>query len=152
MVMLKPILVHRAFELLNRITSGNLPPFPAVCAVIESDGNILLIDRSDGLGLSLPGGIVKWGETLEEALRREVEEETGYQVSITRLVGIYSGPYRDPRASSVQIAYAATIINGQVRSSHEGIVVWTPKESLPNILAFDHTAVVTDYLSGEVKI
>lgn len=75
-------LAHWIFKLLSLITFGNLPPLVGVAAVVERDGKILMIVRNDGLGLSLPGGIIKWNETAEEALRREVLEETGYGVSV----------------------------------------------------------------------
>jgi 8-oxo-dGTP diphosphatase len=96
--------------------------------------------------------MMKWRESIEAALRREVQEETGFTVAITRLVGIYSGPYRDPRVSSVQIVYAVAIVDGQGKSSPEGRISWVPKDIMPDGLAFDHTAVMTDYLSGEMRL
>jgi 8-oxo-dGTP diphosphatase len=137
--------------LASRMTLGNLPPPVAVAAIVERDGKILLIARNDGLGLGLPGGIIKWNETVEEALRREVSEETGYEIAIAGLVGIYSGPYRDPRFSSVTIVYASTIVDGLGKSSWEGEIAWMAKGSLPGNLAFNHEIAVMDYLKGRVR-
>lgn len=140
---------RRFFDLLNLATLGNLSPLVAVAAVIERDGQILMIQRNDGLGLGLPGGIIKWKETTEEALRREVLEETGYEVAITGLIGVYSGPNRDPRFSCVEIAYSASIVDGHARPSPEGRLAWVSKASLPDNLAFDHEEAVVDYLEGK---
>lgn len=145
------LLARLFFELLNRAMLGNLPPFVGVAAVVERDGKILMIARHDGLGLGLPGGIVKWNETVEDALLREVREETGYEIVLTGLVGVYSGPSRDPRFSSVEIAYSGSIVNGYGRSSSEGRLAWVSKAGLPGELAFDHKEVLADYFEGKVR-
>jgi 8-oxo-dGTP pyrophosphatase MutT (NUDIX family) len=53
----------------------------ASIAIIHRDGQFLVIQRNDGRGVSLPGGIAGWKETEEETLRREVFEETGLRVT-----------------------------------------------------------------------
>ncbi|MGC1134970.1 MAG: NUDIX domain-containing protein [Nitrososphaeraceae archaeon] len=45
----------------------------------------------------LPGGFVNIGETIEEAARREVKEETSLDIELTDILGVYSDPKRDPR-------------------------------------------------------
>ena len=66
---------------------------PAVTAVvIDDDGRILLIHRTDNDRWALPGGEVELGESVSRAVIREVHEETGIDVEITGLVGIYSDP------------------------------------------------------------
>jgi ADP-ribose pyrophosphatase YjhB (NUDIX family) len=146
MVTFSPSVYHTVFETLNRMMFGNLPAFVAVAAVIERFESILFVDRSDGLGLSLPGGIVKWGETCENALKREVREETGYKIAITGFMGVYSSLHRDPRFSCVEIVYAGIIVGGNERSSSEGQIIWTHKTCLPSTLGFDHELVMRDYL------
>lgn len=65
----------------------------SVSAVIfDRRGRLLLQQRADGGQWGLPGGAVEVGESLVEALRREVREETGLSVSVRRLVGVYSRP------------------------------------------------------------
>ena len=59
-------------------------------AIFDKQGRILLTKRSDNGQWCLPGGAVDPGETVAEACEREVLEETGLQVRVKRLVGIYS--------------------------------------------------------------
>src|SRR5512139_2449847 len=59
-------------------------------AVFDEQGRILLTKRSDNGQWCLPGGAVDQGETVSEACVREVLEETGLQVRVKRLIGIYS--------------------------------------------------------------
>ena len=135
------------FRLLELATAGRLPPFAAVCAVIEKDGQVLMIDRTDGMGRCLPGGLMKNRETPHEALQREVVEETGFQVRVGRLIGVYSNPDSDPRFRCVLLAYQANITGGLPQSSTEGRLLWQDIYALPNNLAFDHNLVIDHYLS-----
>jgi ADP-ribose pyrophosphatase YjhB (NUDIX family) len=66
-----------------------MPAIGAVVAIIES-GRILLTQRDDFAVWCLPGGAVEDAESLEQAAAREAFEETGLQVRLTRLVGMYS--------------------------------------------------------------
>ena len=68
------------------------PKVAATC-IVEQDGKILMIRRAlqPGIGLwSVPGGYVDRGEVVEEAAAREVLEETGLEVEVQRLVGLFS--------------------------------------------------------------
>ena len=66
---------------------------PSVCAIIfDRRGRLLLQQRSDGGQWGLPGGSVEIGESVAEAVVREVHEETGLTVRPRRIVGVYSDP------------------------------------------------------------
>ena len=65
----------------------------SVSAVIfDRRGRLLLQQRSDGGQWGLPGGSVEIGESVTDAVRREVNEETGLNVAVKRMVGVYSDP------------------------------------------------------------
>ncbi len=66
---------------------------PGVAAIIQdAQGQILLQRRSDNGLWGLPGGSVEIGESVRDAIVREVREETGLTVEVVRLVGVYSDP------------------------------------------------------------
>ena len=94
---IKGLLAGLIFRMIALLTLGHISPILSACAIIEQDGKILLIDRADGLGYTIPGGIVRYKETVEQCVVREVREETGYIVAIKSIVGVYSGLRRDPR-------------------------------------------------------
>lgn len=93
--------------------------------VVDGEGRILLQRRSDSGNWALPGGAMDIGETFAESAVREVKEETGFDVRIDRIVGIYSDPghvfaYSDGEVrQEFNICLAATIVGGSLAVSHE---------------------------------
>jgi 8-oxo-dGTP diphosphatase len=84
---------------------------PATAAIVrDEEGRILLIQRSDTGQWCLPGGAVELGESESQAVRREVQEETGLAVEPERLVGVYSDPeantFTYPNGDVVQVINA----------------------------------------------
>jgi mutator protein MutT len=72
------------------VVTGDIPVC-AVGAIVLEKGEVLLVrrDHAPALGQwSLPGGRVEWGETLREAVGREVREETGIEIDVEGLAGI----------------------------------------------------------------
>jgi len=85
----------------------------------DSDGRYLLIRRSDTGTWCFPGGTIDWGETVREALVREVREETGARVcEVGKLVGVYGRADRDPRFHAVSIAVEVTVDVGKMIASN----------------------------------
>jgi 8-oxo-dGTP pyrophosphatase MutT (NUDIX family) len=105
---------------------------PAVSVIARDEtGRILLIHRTDNDLWSIPGGAVEPGESVRQAAVRETYEETGYDVVITGLVGIYTDPnhiiaYSDGEVrSQFSICLTGTVTGGQARTSSESSqVVW----------------------------
>src|ERR1700730_13520138 len=149
---LKGILAGLIFRLIALLTLGQISPILRACVIIERDGKFLLIDRSDGLGYTIPGGIVRYKETVEQCVLREAWEETGYHVTLNGLVGVYSSLGRDPRLRAVSIAYKGTITGGSEHGSGEGQPCWhTPGEVFGH-MAFDCESMLKDYLSGQQRL
>ena len=63
--------------------------------------------------LGLPGGFVNVGETIEEAARREVKEETSLDVELTNILGVYSDPKRDPRGHIMSTVFVGEVVTDE---------------------------------------
>jgi len=92
---------------------------------------------------AIPGGLVEYGETVEQAAIREAKEETGLEVKLTRLVGVYSDPTRDPRGHYISIAYLAETISGELKATTDAEEAKVFKRK-PEKLAFDHSKIFDD--------
>jgi molybdenum cofactor cytidylyltransferase len=122
-------------------------PKVAVLTVIPWEGGILLGLRRENPGSgrwSFPSGFVDRGEVVEQAAVREVLEETGLNVDITSLIGVYS----EPGKAVIVIAYAAEVRGGELQADDDLIELraYDP-ENLPE-MAFAHdTQIVRDWLA-----
>jgi 8-oxo-dGTP diphosphatase len=106
---------------------------------------IVLIERKyEPCGWALPGGFVDVGETLEQAARREAQEETALEVTLIALLGCYSDPARDRRGHTVSAVYVATA-SGEPKAQDDAaaLAVFDPAHCPP--LAFDHALIIEDY-------
>lgn len=128
-------------------------PRPAVtadCIVItrEAEPKVLLIQRGDEPfkgDWAFPGGFMNMDETTEQCAVRELEEETGLQVSKIQQIGAYSKVDRDPRGRTVTVAYLAIVdepmdVTGQ---DDAALAEWWSLSDLPH-LAFDHYDIMQD--------
>lgn len=125
-----------------------LTPLLAADVIIElldEPGRVVLIERRHPpLGWALPGGFVEVGESLERAAVREAKEETGLEVRLKTLLGLYSDPARDPRGHTVTAVYI-----GEARGAPKGGDDAAQAQAFdplnPPTLAFDHALVLGDY-------
>jgi 8-oxo-dGTP diphosphatase len=127
-------------------------PLLTVDGIVIHDDGLVVVRRArlpcKGR-MALPGGIVEYGETVEEAVVREVREETGLETVPERLVSIRSKADRDPRGHFVSIVFLLRVVGGRMRSGDDAdAVALVPLDPLPD-LAFDHTEIVRDFLAGE---
>ncbi|MFD8981492.1 NUDIX hydrolase [Streptomyces sp. NPDC059564] len=108
----------------NAPEANSIVPSVTVVAV-DGGGRILLIHRSDNDLWALPGGGVDTGESVADAAVRETREETGFDVEVTGLVGLYTDPrhviaYDDGEVrQQFSICFAARIVGGERRTSSE---------------------------------
>lgn len=107
---------------------------------VNDEGRILLQRRSDSGNWALPGGAMDIGETFAQSVVREVKEETGYDVRIDRIVGIYSDPghvfeYEDGEVrQEFNICLACMIVGGKLAVSSESTDVrFFPLDEIPNL-------------------
>jgi ADP-ribose pyrophosphatase YjhB (NUDIX family) len=127
---------------------------PAVCAAIfDGDGQVLLERRSDNGFWGLPGGAVEVGESVEQAVKREVMEETALVVEVKRLVGVYSDPRRNnihtyPSGSVVNwvaIVFECVRVDGELRISHESTDIrYFHVDDLPGKTLLSHVIRISD--------
>jgi 8-oxo-dGTP diphosphatase len=125
-------------------------PTLTVDAIIKRDGKILLIKRMNSPfknSWALPGGFVEYGERVEEALKREILDETGIRAEIMGIQGVYSKSERDPRGHVVSICYKA-VGKGRAKGGDDALEArfFSPQEILEMDLAFDHGKILKEYL------
>jgi ADP-ribose pyrophosphatase YjhB (NUDIX family) len=121
-------------------------PLPTVDVIIRTPGGIVLVKRRNPPpGWALPGGFIDYGESAEDAARREVKEETNLTVRDLRQFRVYSSPGRDPRFHTLSVVFTARAA-GQPRAGDDaaGIGVFR-RLTLPSPLAFDHGLILKDY-------
>ena len=115
--------------------------------VLHGDGFVLVKRGKEPFKgcWAIPGGIVEYGESVEQAALREALEETGLQVRLLALIGVYSEPGRDPRGHFVSVAFLAESVGGELKASSDAAEVSVFKEP-PPALAFDHARILSDAL------
>jgi 8-oxo-dGTP diphosphatase len=133
-------------------------PFPATpalttdCVVFDKSGRVLLIRRKNPPfkgRYALPGGFVDVGETVEDACRRELREETHLKVRKLVLIGVYSKPTRDPRGHTCSVAFLAQIESAQTdgaqaKAGDDAAAVKWICDWRRLKLAFDHAEILSD--------
>jgi 8-oxo-dGTP diphosphatase len=123
----------------------NAPRVAVDCVVTDADGRVLLIKRKNPPfrnRYALPGGFVEAGESVEDACRRELLEETGVRAGRLTLVGVYSEPGRDPRGPVISIAFRAHVRRPAARAGDDAAQVEWLRNWREASLAFDHADIL----------
>jgi 8-oxo-dGTP pyrophosphatase MutT (NUDIX family) len=120
------------FWVVSRVAFSVYQRFPifgalrCVVGVIRSGPHYLAIDRADGRGYGLPGGIAGRRESDEEAVRREIAEETG--LSVTSVEFVFRCPLTEPIPATIAVFRVAA--QGNIRGSWEGEPRWVTLSEL----------------------
>ena len=125
------------------------PSLTADIFIFDDDFNFILIKRLNDPYKNcwaLPGGFVEYGEKVEHAVIREAKEETGLDIELNKLVGVYSDANRDPRGHTVSVVYMASIVGGQLKSDTDAkdVQYFEISELNKMDLAFDHKQILND--------
>lgn len=134
----------------------------SVSALVWQGDAILLMRRSDNGYWGLPGGFVEVGESVADAARREVAEETGWKVELTGLIGVYSDPathtvdYGSGPRGRVQIVNlcfrAEAVAPGEASTPEETLEMgFFPVDALPEPFVPIHAMRIEDGLAGRTE-
>ncbi len=135
-------------------------PTPTVDVVVlvpngtpQGDGVVLIERNNPPHGWALPGGFIDVGETCEQAAVREMKEETGLDVVLTGMLGVYSDPKRDPRQHTMSVVYTgvARDIGALEAGDDAGKAEIFPLGEWPE-LAFDHRHILDDFLVNHTRL
>jgi 8-oxo-dGTP diphosphatase len=120
----------------------------AVSAVVLEQGQVLLIEREDLQVWALPGGQVEVGESIARAAIREAQEETGIEIELVRMVGIYSRP--EWFGGNHSVVFAGRAVGGAlVPQQGETLQArFFGLDELPELLLWWHRQMIRDALEG----
>lgn len=121
--------------------------------VINENGEVLLQKRTDFDAWGFPGGSIEFGETPEMTAIREIKEETGMDVEIIELIGVYTEfdmiyPNGD-KAQSICIAYKLKAVGGEIISENKETkeLRWFSLNDMPRLFCNQHEEILNDLKS-----
>ncbi|MBD9648119.1 NUDIX domain-containing protein [Ensifer sp. ENS09] len=106
----------------EKVGSGLLLCPSVAASILDPDGRILLQEKASGEGWSLPAGAIEPGEAPVDAIVREIMEETGYPVSVERILGVFGGEaFRYTYPNGDHVEYVVTLYRCRIVGSQQPI-------------------------------
>lgn len=130
-------------------------PKPCV-AVLILRGNAVLLGRraiEPARGMwDIPGGFIESGETAEDAVVREILEETSLHVRVRDFLGSIPDVYGERQEPTLNLCFTAEITGGEARpQSDVEKLAWFPLDGLPTAMAFDHQHRMLEWLKSKLR-
>jgi len=117
--------------------------------VVNGDGRILVVKRRDNGEWQPPGGVLELDETIEEGLRREIQEETGIEIHIDRLTGVY----KNMRLGVVALVFRCRPSTGSLRTSSETEEArWMSAQEVESAMSPAFAIRVRDAIGGAISV
>jgi len=151
---------QEAYDIFNKGAMGYIDyvthklqngPYSTVDCIIAIGGGVVVIQRTNPpFGWAIPGGFVDYGESLEEAVTREMKEETNLDLADLKQFHTYSAPERDPRFHTICTVFTAKGKGEPAAGDDAGALKIINPEDLDNLtFAFDHRQILSDYFSKQ---
>lgn len=127
-------------------------PKPVVSFLFVQNGKVFMLQRAREPLTDywcLPGGFMRYEETPEESIKREMKEETGLHVTIEGLVGVYRID-NDPRGVHIDMIYYGKGDGKITLSSEDKTYSYYRKDELPELIAYKHRDAIRDWFKREM--
>ena len=147
-------------KLLREVVGNDLLLVPSACVFIrDAEGRILLQQRADNGEWVLPGGAMDPGESIVQAAVREIYEESGLNIKVTRLIGVYSDPanifkYNNgDQIHAIVLLFEGEVVSGSLRLDGDETMqlVYFECDNLPKNLSKQQKMRISDALTESLK-
>ena len=132
--------------------------FSGAC-ITNNKGQMLLQKRSKKEELlGFPGGVVEIGESIEEAMLREVKEETGLNVKTNYLIGVYSKYFctypNGDKAQTICYSFKCTVLEGELTIDDKETfdLRFFDINNIPELFTQQHKDMLNDFIQNKVEI
>lgn len=122
------------------ITASKLPHFVSVTTYVTHGDKILIQNRSDDKGFCMPGGLTKAGERVEDAAKRELQEETG--IITQDLDFLFYSQNEQKKPIMIVLVFHVKTYSGKIKDSWEGKVSWEKFDDIKGKMAFDQEKII----------